>query len=153
MTKIWDRVGMEPWEAEVRYFIGRGISPENARIFTIMHWMYLGDFRPLSAATKETQGQLHKAILSTLMQMIDEGRLQVKAKGRGRPRKPELLAEQFLSVLAYERTSLKGRTSDERFDVIADVMGTSPENIRRAVATLRKAAAKTTRNPVRRHDN
>src|SRR5262249_35459200 len=105
-----DRIdGINLWEIEIAFYTNkRGIDPEKARTFTILRWMYLGDFRPLAAAIDEGH-VLDFAVLNCLAGLILDGRLKLTpSKGRGHPKAPETFARSVVSSLAYEHRRQSG---------------------------------------------
>ena len=133
------------WDIETAFYVNkRGVDPANARIFTILRWMYHGDFRPLAAAINDGT-VLDEAILNLLAQMIIDDRLRLVArKGRrGRPKAPETLARNVVAALAYEADQYQ---SQEAFEKIAKALGTSEQTVRQAVTAWRKAERKLKNN-------
>lgn len=133
------------WDIETAFYANkRGVDPANARIFTILRWMYHGDFRPLAAAINDG-AVLDEAILNLLAQMIIDDRLRlVASKGRrGRPKAPETFARNVVAALAYEADQYQ---SQEAFDNIAKALGTSEQTVRQAVTAWRKAERKLKNN-------
>jgi hypothetical protein len=132
--------GEKLWDIETAFYTNwRGIGSENARIFTVLRWMWHGDFRPLAAAIDEGQ-VLDQAILNLLATMISEGRLKlIPRKGRGRPKAPSTYPRNIVAGLAYEHRRKEGHDSEEAFRFIADELSMSEENVRRAVTAWRKS--------------
>jgi hypothetical protein len=125
------------WEIEIAFYANkRGIDPEKARILTILRWMYHGDFRPLAAAIWEGH-VLDEAVLNSLAQMIDEDRLKLAPKGRGRPKAPAASVRTIVAALAYDVSDRP--TSDEKFANIAKRLGMSEQSVRHAVTAFRRA--------------
>jgi hypothetical protein len=137
---IW---GHNEWEIEEAFYTNkRGIDPEKAHLFVILRWMYHGDFRPLAAAIWEggEGGAIDDAILATLAQFIDEDRLKLVPKGRGRRKDPATFARRAVAALSYEAS--KRPTSDEKFADVADRLGMSKESVRAAITAWRRARDK-----------
>jgi hypothetical protein len=132
--------GHWPWEVEIAFFTEkRGIDPEKARIFTVLRWMYHGDFRPLAWSINEGHA-LDEAIGNSLSRMIGEGRLKLVArKGRRRYKVPATFGRNIVAALAYEAHTGK---SDEAFAEIANDIGISEQTVRQAVTAWRKAERK-----------
>jgi hypothetical protein len=126
------------WYDEITFYIERGIDPEKARIFTILRWMWHGDFRPLAAAIVERQ--IPEEALTLLHDMIIEGRLKLVHGKRQRPKSPEAQARNIALALLYEEAQ---HPSAETFDKIAEAFGVSEQTVRQAVTRLRKARRKT----------
>jgi len=114
---------------------GGPFDPEKARTFTIFHWMYRGDFRPLAWSIDQGH-DLPPAVLNLLHDLIVEDRLKLKPRKGGSPKKPGKLARDIIAALAYEAHS--GKT-DEAFAAIADAIGMSKATVGQAVTWLRKA--------------
>ncbi len=129
------------WDDEIALHIKRGIDPEKARIFTIMRWMYHGDFRPLAEAIRDGQ-VLDDAILGLLAQLIDEGRLKLAHAKRHRPKSPMAQARRIAAATLYQDALSAGYSSGEAFEKLAAALGMSEQNIRQAVTALRKSKAK-----------
>jgi hypothetical protein len=127
--------GCNPWEIEIAFYKSKGIDPEKARTFTIFHWMYRGDFRPLAWSIDQGH-DLPPAVLNLLHDLIVEDRLKLKPRKGGSPKKPGKLARDIIAALAYEAHSGK---SDEAFAAIADAIGMSKATVGQAVTWLRKA--------------
>jgi hypothetical protein len=125
----------ELWEVEIAGWIEGGLPSDAARALTIMRWAYHGDLRPLSAEIKAGP-PFDGALLVFIAEMIDNGRLQMKPKGRGSPKKPETFARDYIAALAYEAKD-EGESSDEAIERIASVIGISPQSIRRAITRKR----------------
>jgi hypothetical protein len=68
----------ELWEVEIDGNIERGVEPHEAVTMTIGHWADQGDLRPLAWAIREA----HAIDLGFLAEMIEKGRLVVKASRR-----------------------------------------------------------------------
>jgi hypothetical protein len=132
------------WEIEIAYYTNfMGIDAEKARIFTILRWMYWGDFRPLAGAIWEGH-EIDEAILNCLAEMIDDKRLKLVPRNhRGRPMMPEARAYWVVAGLMYERSALP---SKKAFEEIADTLGMSEQNVRRLVTSWRKAQRKAQHN-------
>lgn len=130
------------WNNEIAFYIEkRGLDPEEARIVTILRWTYHGDFRPLAEAIDE--GQVPQQALDLLYDMIIEGRLRViPREHRGRPQSPEARARKIGVARTYEEARLAGFSSKEAFEQIAEAVGMSEQNLRRAVGAWRKAQPK-----------
>jgi hypothetical protein len=136
-ANVWDRLGMEPWEWQVHYYVKeRGIDPHLARTFVILWWTWHGDFRPLSEAIKQDK-KIDDAVLPLLVEMIDEGRLTLRPKRKGRPRNPEQRIRNFLGATMYEKFKSDG-DSEKVFEAIAGAICASPKSVRETVTRLRK---------------
>jgi hypothetical protein len=128
--------GHDPWEVEVAYYINVcQLDPVDARAWTIIRWMYLGDLRPLSAEIKKQGTAIDGAVLGSLERMIDEGLLTVKPRGRGRPTQPATTIRNTLAALRHENRDIK---SADAIQAIADEFGMSDELVRRAIRHRRK---------------
>src|SRR5262245_24597965 len=135
MNKLWDKVGLAPWDIEIDRAVKRGIDERKARTFTIYRWMWHGDFRPLITGIRDNEDIDHHLLNEFIAYMALEGRLTVTRK-RGRPRNPEAAVRNIVAGIAYEQT--EGSSSDERFDRIAGIVGTSHQRVRQAVTAHRK---------------
>src|SRR5262245_22261339 len=149
MKKLWNQLGLDPWDWEIEMRIEQGMDQYQARDHVIRRWMQAGDLRPLSAAIKK-HGHLvlRGPILGLLVQMIDTGQLVVPA-GRGRPQDPEADArdefaadtyEEFLQLLKDEPMvddDGHGVRSDHLFEAVAAVCGVSVQVVRQAVTARR----------------
>jgi hypothetical protein len=133
--------GHDPWEVEVSIWIKHGHSPENARIFTILRWMYNDDLRPLAAAIWQGHA-LDEAVLNCLAMMIDEGRIGPKGRGRGRRRSPDTFSRDYVAQRFYEAEVATGKSAEEALDEVARLLPATKEIVRRAVTQLRKVSAK-----------
>jgi hypothetical protein len=125
--------GQNPWEIEERIWIAKGMSPDSARAFTTNHYMADGDLQPLAAAIRNhlLKGhKLHPATLFLLAEMIDDGQL-VKARRRGRPKKPGIFARDTIAFHLYEYS----KKSEEE---IAALLGMSQESVHTAIIKERK---------------
>ena len=73
MKKVWDKLGLKPWDWEIELRIEQGMDKYKAREHVIQRWMQAGELRPLSAAIKK-DGHLvlRGSILSLLVKMIDQ---------------------------------------------------------------------------------
>jgi hypothetical protein len=128
------------WDIEEAFYINkRGIDPEKAHLFVILRWMTHGDFRPLAAAIREG-GAIDDAMLGALARFIDEDRLKLARKGRGRRKDPATAARRVVAALSYEVSNRP--TSDEKFADIAERLGMSEESVRAAYTAYRKAQDK-----------
>ena len=142
MKRQVDQVGgHDPWEVEVSIWMKHGHSPENARIFTILRWMYNDDLRPLSAAIWQGHG-LDEAVLNCLAMMIDEGRIGFKRPKPGRPRPPDTFSRDYVAKLLHEAEVATGKSAEEALDEVARLLPATKEIVRRAVTQLRKVSAK-----------
>jgi hypothetical protein len=127
---------VELWEIETQLFVKElDLPPEVAHWFTIVRWMWHGDFRPLVAAIQQDQA-LDPAVLNAIVEMIEEGRLKVTPLKRGRPMKPAAEMRDRLAALRYEK---QDGNSDAAFREIASAMGMSEQAVRAAVTRWRKA--------------
>src|SRR5580704_10042046 len=125
------------WDIEEAFYINkRGIDPEKAHLFVILRWMTHGDFRPLAAAIREG-GAIDDAMLGALARFIDEDRLKLARKGRGRRKDPATAARRVVAALSYEVSNRP--TSDEKFADIAERLGMTEESVRAAYTAYRKA--------------
>jgi hypothetical protein len=132
--KLDQITGQNLWDIEEAFYINhRGVDPEKARIFVILRWLSLGDLRPLAAAIDEGH-QLDQAVLNLLANLIDEGRITIKPRKRGAPKKPDKTARDIVAALAYENHP---GNSDEAFAEIADAIGMSEQSVRQAVTAWR----------------
>jgi len=142
MKHTVDQVGgHEPWEIEVSIWIEKkGLDPDVARFLTIGRWMCNGDLRPLSAAIRNHE--VDPAVLSLLAEMIDDGRLSVRGRRRGRRRPPDTFSRDWVAQRLYEVEIAAGKTSDEALDEVARQLPATRESVRKAVTLLRKASEK-----------
>jgi hypothetical protein len=125
---------MEPWDIEAAYHVNRGIDPDSARVYVAMWWMVWGDFRPLAAMIR-TGEVIDDAILDVLAQLIEEGRLKLTPKRRGRPKSPSARARDILAGHLHE--TKQGSPAE-----IADALKVSEPSVRRAVTAWRKRGNK-----------
>jgi hypothetical protein len=65
MRKIWNQLGLDPWDYEINLLADKGMNAWKAKSFVIMKWMQAGDLRPLSAAIKK-DGVLRGPVLGLL---------------------------------------------------------------------------------------
>ena len=100
------------WE-EAFYINKRGIDPEKAHLFVILRWMTHGDFRPLAAAIREG-GAIDDAILGALARFIDEDRLKLARKGRGRRKDPATAARRVVAALSTKLAIARPATRSSR---------------------------------------
>jgi hypothetical protein len=130
------------WDDEIAFYTDqRGVDPEEARIVTILRWMWWGDFRPLAEAI--SKGHVPEEALNLLYDMIVEDRLKlVHRKYRGRPKSPQAQARRMGAALEYQEARLSGFSSKEAFEQIAEAVGMSEQNLRQAVTAWRKAQPK-----------
>jgi hypothetical protein len=128
--------GENLWDIEEAFYINhRGINPDTAHTFVILRWLWHGDLRPLVAAIDEGH-QLDKAVLNLLANLIDEGRVTIKPRKRGAPKKPDKAARNIVAALAYENHP---GNSKEAFAEIADAIGMSENSVAQAVTAWRKS--------------
>jgi hypothetical protein len=128
------------WDIEVAFYVNEcGVDLEKARAFVILRWMCNGDFKPLAAAIWEggPGGNLDDAVLATLAQLIDDGRVKLVPKGRGRPKYPAKDARRIVAGASYEAGDPK-RKSDERIEEIGEQLGMSPQSVRNAITAWKK---------------
>jgi hypothetical protein len=137
MTKLWDTTGANPWDIEIDRAIKRGIDPQKARTFVVFRWMWHGDFRPLITAIRDNQPLDHPLLNLFIAGMALNGRLTV-VKKRGRPRSLEAEIRNMIGATAYENNSSTEK-SDELFEWIAKVVGTSHQSVRQALTAHRKS--------------
>jgi hypothetical protein len=138
---------MKPWEFEANAIVANGkCSPENARTFVILRWMYLkGDLKPLADAILKDH-DFDRAVLIGLAAMVfDDNTLptslkeiapyRLEAKRRfgkkGRPKAPENFARNFALAEKY-KALVRAGNSDETFEAIANELGTSVSTVRHA---------------------
>jgi hypothetical protein len=146
-------LGHDPWEIEIAYYVKKtGIDPETARVFTIVRWMELGDLRPLYAAIVKAPALDDKlvaidgAILSYLKELIEQGRLVVKPRGRHRPKSPDKFARDLVGALSYERAERAKGKSEAVFQEVAASVGMTKDALKEAVASFRKRLKPTWNN-------
>jgi hypothetical protein len=131
--------GLNLWEIEINFLTNkRGIDREKAKTFVIMRWLWNGDARPLVAAI-DNRDPLDQAVLNLLAELIDRGRVIIKPRKRGAPKRPDKFARDTVAALAYEAHS---GNSEEAFAEIADAIGMSEQSVRQAVTAWRKANVK-----------
>jgi hypothetical protein len=137
MRKIWNQLGLDPWDYEINLLADKGMNAWKAKSFVIMKWMQAGDLRPLSAAIKK-DGVLRGPVLGLLAQMIESGQLTFR-KGRGRPDDPEAAARDQFAADIYEDFLRENQvSSDDLFRAIGSVSGASEESVRQAVTNKRR---------------
>jgi hypothetical protein len=123
------------WDVETAYYVNeRGFDEHKARTITIMRWLYNGDMRALAAAIDEGH-EIDPAVLNVLSRLIASGRVSVKPKRGGSPRKPERFGRNYAISLAY--ADHVGR-SDEAIDWIAGAVGMSEATVRQAITAFRR---------------
>ena len=128
--------GENLWDIEEAFYINhRGVNPDKARTFVILRWLWHSDLRPLAAAIDEGH-QLDQAVLNLLAGLIYEGRITIKPRKRGAPKKPDKAARNIVAALLYENHS---GNSKEAFAEIADTIGMSPQSVAQAVTAWRKS--------------
>jgi hypothetical protein len=126
----------DPWEVDIDVLIKGGSSPDEARAITIVQWMWRNDLRPLAAAIWKRY-PLNEMVLGYLAILIEEHRVIVKPSRKGRPRKPDIFARNYIAGKLY----LAGKgNSDARFAQIASEFGMPEKALREAVTQLRKHA-------------
>jgi hypothetical protein len=124
------------WDIEEAFYVNkRGFDPEKARTFVILHWLWRGDLHPLAAAISEGH-QLDQAVLNLLAILIYEGRVTIKPRKGGAPKKLGKAARDIAAALLYENHS---GNSDEAFAEIADAIGMGEESVRQAVTAWRES--------------
>jgi hypothetical protein len=144
---------MKPWEFEVNAMVANGkCSPENARTFVILRWMYLkGNLDPLADAILKDQ-VFDRAVLIGLAAMVFEDntlpaslkefapyRIETKRRfgKKGRPRAPENFARNFALAEKYTAMVSAGN-SNKTFEAIAEEAGLSVSTVRHAKARYSK---------------
>jgi hypothetical protein len=138
MTKVWDKLKLDPWDYEIELRVDQGMDRNKAEELVIQRWMQAGDLRPLSALIRK-HGLLAGPILTLLMQMIENGWLVVN-RGRGRPEHPvaatrdEFAADTYLDFQQYYKVG-----SDDLFRAVAAVCGVSEQTVRQAVTARRSS--------------
>ena len=136
MTKVWDKLKLDPWDYEIELRDAQGMARHKAEEHVIQRWMQAGDLRPLSALIRK-HGLLAGPILTLLMQMIDNGWLVVN-RGRGRPTDPEADARDEFAADTYEDFQQYYKVgSDDLFRAVAAVCGVSEQIVRQAVTARR----------------
>ena len=131
-----DLVPADLWELEIIVLQVRyDLSPEDARLITVVRWMSNGDLRPLLAEIRK--GPLDEGVLNMLGDMIEDGRIRVVHKKGGRPNRPDKEMRDLMAAAHYIKHSEKG-SSDAAFKAVADEMGMSEEAVRAAVTFWRK---------------
>jgi hypothetical protein len=136
MTKVWNKLGLDPWDYEIALRVDQGMDPQKAKELVIRRWMQAGDLRPLSATIKK-DGLLRGSVLGLLVQMIDTGRLKVPRK-QGHPQDPEAAVRDQFAADTYEeflKDCVVG--SDDLFGAVARVCGVSEQSVRQAVTARR----------------
>jgi len=140
MKKVWNQLGLDPWDFEIVLRVDQGMDEQKAKEHVIQRWMEAGDLRPLSAAAKK-QGWVRGPVLALLVKMIDEGQLVVN-KGRGRPQDPEAAVRDEFAADTYEEfLKYYEIESADLFETVAAVCGVSEQVVRQAV-TVRRSRAK-----------
>ena len=136
-------LGNNEWEIEAEALMSlHGVTPELARKIVILEWMSQGDFKPLAAAIRE-DGTLNDGhVLGMLVAMIEGGQLKLHTGRRQRPRDPATHTRRMTAALLYEATD--GKTSDERFQQVAERMRMSEKFVRASYTEWRKAQRKVT---------
>jgi hypothetical protein len=132
----------DPWEVEIASYVKRGdISVDDARAFTVMRYMEFDDLWALRDAIAKAERiddrmvAIDAAILGKLAELIDQGRLQVKQ--RGKPKSPRLFARDLVGAVRYLKHP-KESGSDAAFDEVAKELDMPVKALRAAVTWLRK---------------
>src|SRR5262249_51155789 len=126
MTKVWDKLGLEPWDYEIAFRSDQGMDQHKAEELVIRRWMRAGDLRPLSSMIRK-HGLLAGPILATLLKMIDKGQLVVN-RSKGRPQDPEADARDEFAADTYEDFQQYYKVgSDDLFRAVAAVCGVSEQ--------------------------
>ena len=138
MKRKLDQIaGHNLWDLEIEDWINHcGLHPDDARMWTILRWMYWGDLRPLAAAFRD-RWVLDGVILNTLAEMIDEGRLRAKPHGRGARFRPGKSTRDRIAELFYVYQINQGKTPAEAHQLIARIIGRGGETVRKAVTRSR----------------
>lgn len=106
------------------------------RAAMIIHWLCLGDFRPLAVEIVEGR-TLDRAVGRTLLNLIDDGRLSVKQSRRGAGKKPNLPGRNARMFLAYcEQRQSVGH--EAALKAVAEDFVTTPDTIWNAVKEMKK---------------
>ena len=148
LTKIWDKLGVTPWEFKIASLRADGMPEHDAWNAVVMEWMQAGDFQPLLAMIKDSIG-LRGPVLALLAQMLADGRL-VFRHVNGRPVDLEAGVRDAFAADIYEdgRTSLVvdgtggPLPSEVLFEIVGGMAGKSPDTVRQAVKARRKANPK-----------
>ena len=56
MKKVWNQLGLDPWDFEIVLRVDQGMDEQKAKEHVIQRWMEAGDLRPLSARLKNRDG-------------------------------------------------------------------------------------------------
>lgn len=136
MTKVWDKLKLDPWDYEIELRVEQGMDRHKAEEHVICRWMLAGNLKPLSATIRK-HGLLAGPILTLLMQMIENGWLVVN-RGRGRPTEPEAATRDEFAADTYEDFQRYYKVgSDDLFRAVAAVCGVSEQTVRQAVSARR----------------
>ena len=134
--------GHNLWDLEIEDWIDHcGLHPDEARAWTILRWMYWGNLHPLAAAFRE-RWALDGAILDTLAEMIDEGRLRAKPHGSGAPFRPGKSTRDDIAARFREHLVNQGKTPSEADRLAAALIGRGEESVRKAVTRSRNSGKK-----------
>jgi hypothetical protein len=129
--------GHNLWDLEIEDWINHcGLHPDDARMWTILRWMYWGDLSPLAAAFRD-RWVLDGAILNTLAEMIEEGRLRAKPHGRGAPFRTGKSTRDRIAAHFREYQISQGKTPAEADRLTARIIGRGDETVRKAVTRSR----------------
>jgi hypothetical protein len=140
MRKIWEQLGLKPWEYEFNSIAAEtGMTAHEAKNKVVMKWMQAGDFRPLVWMIKK-EGMLRQPIVNLLAEMLASGQLSFKRR-RGRSPDPEAGARDQFAADTYEDCStdpeLAGVGSDELFRTVGSISGVGEDSVRQAVTAKR----------------
>jgi hypothetical protein len=135
MRKIWEQLGLTPWDYEINLIAEQSGDLHKAKSLVIMKWMKAGDLRPLLAQIRK-EGVLRGPVLGLLVQMIETGELTYR-KGRGHPQDPEAAARGQFAADTYEDFQEEVGSGD-LFRAIGKVTGVGEESVRQAVTNRRK---------------
>jgi hypothetical protein len=148
LTKIWDKLGVTPWEFKIASLRERGMPEHDAWNAVVMEWMQAGNFRPLLAMIKDNPivGLRGGPVLNLLAQMLASGRLVVP-RGNGHPVDLEAGVRDQFAADIYEDGRESFRVDDTGepipsealFEIVGSMAGKSPDSVRKAVKAKRKA--------------
>jgi hypothetical protein len=128
--------GVKPWDVETWFYENRrGVDPDYTSAITQIRWMRNGDYRPLAAAIRADK--VDKAVLHTLAEQIEAGRLKLLRRKGEKRRNPEVGARNIYAALIYENAP-----GNAAIAKIADAFGISEQSVRQAVTGMRNGDRK-----------
>ena len=128
------------WEPEINLLVNRvGLNQHQAETLVILRWFLLGNLRPLAAAIRQGHS-LDQIVLDAIGMAIDAGELEAKPFRSPDHRTPEpgKFGRDWVIAVWYEVFRANGFPSEKAFSAIADIIGVSPDVVKKAVTEYRK---------------